>query len=261
MSEQSTLTTGPMQGRNTIGEVTEALHRFLLDGWKSEGPKPRIEEDLSFVPKDREEVVYVYMYKTTQNTSLINSKRRRMAKFTAEENAQGILDPKEVYWERPPLYLELHYLIAVHSKFRSDAERLLGWLLLRLHEATHLLYRPRKYLLPDGQAVDSTGNQWGPENTGDEVIYEKVALALVDDLTVGDAINFFTIHEAPYVGHGPPIRNRFRFQPGSPYGSQNQPTVCRQRICQWPNASTPCAPHHRYKPRRRRFLTLTPAHE
>jgi hypothetical protein len=126
MSEQSTLTTGPMQGRNTIGEVTEALHRFLLDGWKSEGPKPRIEEDLSFVPKDREEVVYVYMYKTTQNTSLINSKRRRMAKFTAEENAQGILDPKEVYWERPPLYLELHYLIAVHSKFRSDAERLLG---------------------------------------------------------------------------------------------------------------------------------------
>jgi hypothetical protein len=198
MSEQSTLTTGPMQGRNTIGEVTEALHRFLLDGWKSEGPKPRIEEDLSFVPKDREEVVYVYMYKTTQNTSLINSKRRRMAKFTAEENAQGILDPKEVYWERPPLYLELHYLIAVHSKFRSDADRLLGWWLLRLHEATHLLYRPRKYLLPDGQAVDSTGNQWGPENTGDEVIYEKVALALVDDLTVGDAINFFTIHEAPY---------------------------------------------------------------
>jgi hypothetical protein len=27
---------------------------------------------------------------------------------------------------------------------------------------------------------------------------EKVSLALVDDLTVGDAINFFTIHEAPY---------------------------------------------------------------
>jgi hypothetical protein len=27
---------------------------------------------------------------------------------------------------------------------------------------------------------------------------EKVSLALVDDLTVGDAINFYTIHEAPY---------------------------------------------------------------
>jgi hypothetical protein len=27
---------------------------------------------------------------------------------------------------------------------------------------------------------------------------EKVALALTDDLTVGDAINFFTIHEAPF---------------------------------------------------------------
>jgi hypothetical protein len=27
---------------------------------------------------------------------------------------------------------------------------------------------------------------------------DKVALALVDDLTVGDAVNFFTIHEAPF---------------------------------------------------------------
>jgi hypothetical protein len=27
---------------------------------------------------------------------------------------------------------------------------------------------------------------------------EKVSLALVDDLTVGDAINFFSLHEAPY---------------------------------------------------------------
>ena len=189
---------GPMQGRHTIGEVTEALHRFLLDGWRGDGPKPRIEEDLSFVPKDREEVVYVYMYKTTQNTALMNSKRRRMARFTADDNERGMLDPEETYWERPPLYLEIHYLVAVHSKFRSDAERLLGWLLLRLHEATHLLYRPRKYLLPNGRAVDSTGAEWGPENNGDGVILEKVALALVDDLTVGDAINFFTIHEAPY---------------------------------------------------------------
>jgi hypothetical protein len=189
---------GPMQGRNTIGEVTESLHRFLLDGWKSDAPPPRIEEDLSFVPKDREEVVYVYMYKATQNTSLMNTKRFRMARFTATNHEGGVLDPKEMYWERPPLYIELHYLIAVHSKFRSDAERLLGWLLLRLHEATHLLYRPRRYLLPDGRAVDSTGAAWKPDNTGDSVIMEKVALALVDDLTVGDAINFFTIHEAPF---------------------------------------------------------------
>lgn len=197
MSE-STVTTGPLQSRHTLGEVTEALHRFILDGWSGEGPRPRIEEDLSFVPKDREEVIYIYMYRANQNTSLMNSKRRRMARFSAEQHNNGVLDPKETYWERPPLYLELHYLIAVHSRFRSDAERLLGWLLLRLHEATHLLYRPRKYLLPDGRAVDSTGAEWGPDNDADGVIMEKVALSLVDDLTVGDAINFFTIHEAPY---------------------------------------------------------------
>jgi hypothetical protein len=43
------------------------------------------------------------------------------------------------------------------------------------------------------------GRPWRLEaDGGDELVMEKVALALVDDLTVGDAINFFTIHEAPY---------------------------------------------------------------
>lgn len=187
---------GPMQGHRVIGEVTEALHRFLMDGWKSDNPPPRIEEDISFVPKDREEVIYIYMYRLAANTALQNSKRWREARVTAslQENA-GV---EQVFYERPPLYLDLYYMISVHSKFRSDAERLMGWLLLRLHEATHLLYRPRRYLLPDGKEVDSLGKPWSVDNAGEEVVMEKVALAMVDDLTVGDAINFFTIHEAPY---------------------------------------------------------------
>jgi hypothetical protein len=180
---------GPMQGRNIIGETTEALHRFMIDGWKEEGPPPRIEEDLSFVPKDREEVVYVYMYRAARNQTLVNAKRFRAAKVQVDGG---------IFYERPPIYLDLYYLVAVHSKHRSDAERLLGWALLRLHEATHLVYRPRRYTLPGGSEVDSCGQAWGPENDGDDVIMEKVALALVDDLTVGDAINFYTIHEAPY---------------------------------------------------------------
>lgn len=183
---------GPNQGEGLIGEVTEALHRFLLDGWTAtDRPPPRIEEDLSFVPKDREEVVYVMMYRAARNTDLTNSKHFRPSRL----NGAGA---DEILYERPPLYLDLHYLIAVHSKFRSDAERLLGWALLRLHEATHLIYRPRRYIRPDGAMVDSTGAEWSPDREGDGVIMEKVALALTDDLTVGDAINFFTIHEAPY---------------------------------------------------------------
>jgi len=180
---------GPLQGKNIIGEVTEALHRFLIDGWREGGPPPRIEEDLSFVPKDREEVVYVYMYRAAKNQSLVNSKRFRPAKVQREGG---------VFYERPPIYLDLHYMVAVHSKHRSDAERLLGWVLLCLHEATHLVYRPRRYTLPDGSEVDSCGQSWSVDNDGDDVIMEKVSLALGDDLTVGDAINFFTIHEAPY---------------------------------------------------------------
>jgi hypothetical protein len=187
---------GPMQGRGIIGEVTEALHRYLLDGWETDQPPPRIEEDISFVPKDREEILYVYMYRCANNTALMNSKRLREARIS-KRNAENP-DDDEVYYERPPLYLDLYYLISVHSKFRSDAERLLGWSMLRLHEATHLVYRPRRYTLPDGRVVDSRGKPWKAETLEDDVVMEKVALALVDDLTVGDAINFFTIHEAPY---------------------------------------------------------------
>ncbi len=183
------VTRGPLQGRNIIGEVTEAMHRFLIEGWTEDGPPPRIEEDLSFVPKDREEVIYVYMYRAAKNAALQNSKRFRPAKVAIDG---------EVFYERPPIYLDLHYLVAVHSKFRSDAERLLGWVLLRLHEANHLVYRPRRYTLPDLREVDSTGELWDVDNLTDDTIMEKVAAALIDDLTVGDAINFFTIHEAPY---------------------------------------------------------------
>lgn len=187
---------GSIQGKNIIGEVTEALHKFLLDHWNLEGPVPRIEEDLSFIPKDREEVVYVYMYKVAQNLALQNSKRHRQARFEFEDDDDP--DAKATYWERPPLYLELCYMIAVHSKFRSDAERLLGWVLLTLREATHLVYRPRRFVLPNGRAIDSRGRDWKPDTFDEEVIMEKVSMSLVDDLTVGDAINFFTINEAPY---------------------------------------------------------------
>ncbi len=204
IASQLRASAGPMSGRNIIGETTEALHKFLLDGYNLGEQPPRIEEDLEFVPKDREEVLYVYMYRVAQNTNLQNQKRLRQAPVFVKDDPES---SPNVYYHRPPLLLDLFYLIAVHSKFRSDTERLLGWVLLRLNEATHMIYRPRRFLLPDGRAVDSLGRPYDPNNfTGekegeddDDGLYvEKVALSLVDDLTVGDAINFFTLHEAPY---------------------------------------------------------------
>ena len=185
---------GPVQGSNIIGETTEAFHRFLLDGWTFDTPPPRIEEDLSFVPKDREEVLYVYMYRAGQNTSLNTTKHWSPAKISLFTPP----DENYVLYERAPLYLELYYIIAVHSRFRSDAERLLGWVMMRLYDASHLVYRPRRYILPTGEHVDSAGNPWSLDNEGDDVIMEKVAMSLVDELTIGDAINFFTINEAPF---------------------------------------------------------------
>jgi len=189
---------GPVQGSNIIGEVTESLHRWLLDGWTEDRPPPRLEENLSFVPKDREEVIYVYMYRAARNTALLNSKQWRASVLSPRADEPSVTPDADVYYERAPLYLNLFYLIAVHSRFRSDAERLLGWVMMRLAEGTHLIYRPRRYVLPDGRVVDSNGTEWSADPVADDVIMEKVSLAMVDDLTVGDAINFMTIHEAPY---------------------------------------------------------------
>jgi hypothetical protein len=199
---------GPASGRNIIGETTEAIHKFLLDGYRLSENPPRIEEDLKFVPKDREEVVYIYMYRLAQNANLMNQKRLRQAPVFVKDDPEK---SGEIYFHRPPVLLDLFYLISVHSKFRSDAERLIGWLLLRLNEATHLIYRPRRFLLPDGREVDSLGRPYDAKNfegqklnaegepeEDDGLFVEKVSLALVDDLTVGDAINLFTLHEAPY---------------------------------------------------------------
>lgn len=190
------LPVGPMSGVNIIGEVTEHLQRFILDGWTLTERPPRIEEDLSFEPKDREEVVYAYMYRLAQNPNLKNQKRWRQAPvFLGSDPEQG----GEVYYHRPPILVDLFYLLMVHSRFRSDAERLLGWLLLRLNNATHLIYRPRRFLLPDGRAVDSLGRPYDKDaRPEDDLVMEKVSLALVDDLTVGDATNLFSLHEAPY---------------------------------------------------------------
>jgi hypothetical protein len=188
---------GIMSGQNIIGEVTESIHKFLIDNYDLTERVPRFEEDLSFVPKDREEVVYIYMYRAAQNPNLRNAKRYRQAPVFVKRSGE---DPAEVFYHRPPLMMDLFYLIGVHSKFRSDAERLLGWVMLALNEATHLLYRPRKFHLPDGRIVDSIGRSYDldADPADDDLYMEKVSLALCDDLTVGDAINFFSIQEAPY---------------------------------------------------------------
>ena len=188
---------GAMAGQSVIGEVTESIHKFLIDHYDLTEQVPRFEEDLSFVPKDREEVVYIYMYRAAQNPNLKNSKRFRQAPVFVKgsgENSEGL------YYHRPPLMMDLFYMVAVHAKFRSDAERLLGWVMLALNEATHLVYRPRRFHLPDGRVVDSIGRAYDldADPSDDDLYMEKVSLSMCDDLTVGDAINFFSIQEAPY---------------------------------------------------------------
>lgn len=193
LDPQDVIGRGPYQGAEILGEITESVERWILDGWA--GPdRLLVRSDLDYQPAERQRVVYLYMYRCTRNSALLNSKRWRPARVSLgapEDDAPQFL-------ERPPLYLDVFYLLSVHARFRPEAERLLGWLLLRLNEATHLIYRPRRYVLPDGEAVDATGRPWTPDNRGEGVIMEKVSLDIVDDLNVGDAVNFFNIQNAPY---------------------------------------------------------------
>ncbi|MEC7986441.1 MAG: Pvc16 family protein [Myxococcota bacterium] len=203
MSKSAILQPGAsfMSGRNVIGEVTESIQKFIMDGWThyngDEAP-PRIEEDLKYEPMDRnEKVVFVYMYRLAHNPNLQNQKRWRQAPVFMKD------DPAvtgNVYYHRPPLMVDLFYLVMVHGKFRSEAEKLLGWLMLLLNEATHLIYRPRKFILPDGREVDSLGRPYDEDLPvdDDDLILEKVSISMVDDLTCGDAINLFSLHESKY---------------------------------------------------------------
>ena len=203
MSKSAVLQPGAtfMSGRNIIGEVTESVHKFIMDGWihyNGDEAPPRIEEDLKYEPMDRnEKVVYVYMYRLASNPNLQNQKRWRQAPVVFKTDGEE--DP-QVYYHRPPIMIDLFYLVMVHGKFRSEAERLLGWLMLLLNEATHLIYRPRRFVLPDGREVDSLGREYDPNGDMDEddLVVEKVSLSLVDDLTVGDIVNLFSLHEAKY---------------------------------------------------------------
>ena len=191
---------GEMSGRNVIGEVTESLQAFIKGSWErytGEERPPTISEDLTYESMDRnEQVVFVYMYRLAANSNLQNQKRWRQAPIYLE----GSPEEEGAYLHRPPVLIDLFYLITAHAKFRSEAERLLGWLMLSLNEATHLIYRPRKFLLPDGNAIDSLGRPYDPNVSLDDenLVVEKISLALTDDLTVGDAVNFFSLHEAPY---------------------------------------------------------------
>ncbi len=229
-------TRGPLQGREILGEITENLHKFILDGWDLDRARPRVSEDLSFVPKDRQEVIYVYMYQVSQNSHLKNAKRWRASQITLNQKPE---EREALIYERPPIYLDVHYIISVHSKFRSDAERLLGWTMLRLWEAANLIYRPRRYTLPDGKVLDSTGEPWSVDADGEHVIMEKVSLAMVDDLPISDAINFFTIHEAPYR---PYLTYRARCSMEGSLIQGPATTVVGQSL---DNASQPAAKHQR----------------
>ena len=185
-----------MSGKDIIGEVTEAVKKFIKDGW-TDDKNLTIEEKLDKSSMGKtDQFAFVYMYRLAHNPNLQNRKRLRQAPVFLNDSEES----GNVFLHRPPILVDLFYLVTAHAQFPSETAKLLGWLLLRLNEATHLIYRPRKFILPNGKEIDSLGRDYDPTASlaEDNLVVEKVSLALVDDLTVGDAINLFSLHEAPY---------------------------------------------------------------
>ena len=86
---------------NIIGEVTEAIQRRLLDNYDITDRPPRMEEDLKFVPKDREEVIYLYMYRVAQNPALQRQKRFQPGRaFGGRQGRERLRKP----WRKPPAH-------------------------------------------------------------------------------------------------------------------------------------------------------------
>lgn len=85
---------------------------------------------------------------------------------------------------------------------------------------------------------------------------EKVSLSLVDDLTVGDAINFFTLHEAPYR---PFLTYRARVALDGPlYKSEGGVTVRMPPLKQVESKAPPASPDTSRNGRVRAGYTLPP---
>ena len=79
MKELDATATGLMSGRDIIGEVTEAVKRYIKDGWVDE-KNLTIEEQLDKTSMGKtDQFAFVYMYRLAHNPNLQNRKRFRRA--------------------------------------------------------------------------------------------------------------------------------------------------------------------------------------
>jgi len=183
------------QSQDTLGEVTEALHAWIRSGWQRESACPVILEDLAETPHGEEPAFYVLQYRVEPAGGLSTPRNWRLAHLEVPGEFGT-----ERFLERPPIFVDVYFLVAVHARFRSEAERLLGWVLLRLCEASHLVDRPRAFTLPDGRRVASDGLPLsGAESRG--ALREKIGLAWVQDLRPQEAVGLFSAHRAPFRPH------------------------------------------------------------
>src|SRR6056300_1829366 len=97
--EYDSTTTGFMSGRDIIGEVTEAVKKYIKDGWTDER-NLTIEEQLDKTSMGKtDQFAFVYMYRLAHNNNLQNRKRFRRAPVFLNDGE----DSGNVYLHRPPI--------------------------------------------------------------------------------------------------------------------------------------------------------------
>ena len=120
MRELDSTTSGLMSGRDIIGEVTEAVKKYVKDGWTDER-NLTIEEQLDKTSMGKaDQFAFVYMYRLAHNPNLQNRKRFRRAPVFLNDGE----DTSNVYLHRPPIMVDLFYLITAHAQFPSETAKL-----------------------------------------------------------------------------------------------------------------------------------------
>ncbi len=178
-------------GASQIAEVSDAVHGLLRDAWPAAFGTPRVLDDLAQRPPEREAALYAALVQVQQNPTLRTARRPGPSPLVLERD--GV---RTHFLERPPVHLDLVYLLAAEATHRVDAQRLLGWAVMRIHEAARVLVRPRRFVLPDGAAVDSLGRPWRAD--APDVAMAAVSLGRAETGSLSEAIALFGSWRAPF---------------------------------------------------------------
>ena len=177
-----------------------------------------IHKDLDTAPKDDEEAtVYCSLYRIDDMDDI------NMPGWPVKPEVLGTSGPqppdlrRQELLQLPPRFFYLYFILFVESPDADVSNALMGAIMNGFHQETTLFYRPVPFEL-NGRVFDSQGRsltsdgykyisdptEEPDEGANDELLMERISVALVDDLALGDAcllLKGFDRKVRPYLSY------------------------------------------------------------